>query len=177
MIADHAQTPYSRLPRTAQNAVQSPLLPLPAELRNQIWALLYKTARVTVMRSQRRYRKTGTSSPKTFQAWPAKCLPQPVCKQYWVEATGLFFSTATFDFGMGIFLAFARSPLTQAILSHIKRLSLWSNPDNSRLHASDVGRVSNLEGPHRFLWLSVDHRHLVEKLGVMHASASKKISD
>ncbi|KAJ4343580.1 hypothetical protein N0V87_000347 [Didymella glomerata] len=114
---------------TAQNAVESPLLRLPAELRNAIWELVYGNQTVFIARSTRGL-GLFRSSHAGYHRYdpdptPPSRTPQPISKQYWAEAKDVFYYSATFDFRcLRAFEAFATAPSTQAAVPYITRISI-----------------------------------------------------
>ncbi|KAF3032150.1 hypothetical protein E8E11_002698 [Didymella keratinophila] len=164
----------------AQNDVQSPLLRLPPELRNATWELAFGNMVVHVevrvrggtyddpgvddpwfwFRFEGSTRETADSDGDTTEDRPhAPPIPGPVCRRFFAEATGVFYSTSIFSFvaSMG-FRALARSNL--ACVPRIQRIAFdlkgWRAPKHSienfpykwrnACTTSLVGRFRSLEG-------------------------------
>lgn len=82
--------------------------------------------------------------------------PQPVSKQYWTEAKGIFYYSATFDFRcLRAFKTFATAPSTQAAVPYITRVfipTLLAVPSHffsnsiSELDLAIVRMFSHLKG-------------------------------
>jgi hypothetical protein len=155
--------------RTSLNSTASPLLRLPAELRNQIWHLAFgeKILHVNVGRipteteeqpqldytlfdsNGRSYEHTTPNSD-----WSLPGAPQTVCRQYWAEASQAFFSSCALMIDEpAAFRCFVQSG--EPIVSQIRRLLVfvcdkkshnfpmyWQDVFNSTL----VGRLTSLEG-------------------------------
>lgn len=104
--------------KTAQNALQSSLLRLPAELRNMIWTFAYGNGLI----EEDRVAYCGPKKPSLVYA-ESLGAPGLVSKQYWAEAWSVFLETCTFKFDTGdnwcSFLA-SGSP----VVGKIRRLSL-----------------------------------------------------
>lgn len=155
--------------RTSLNSTASPLLRLPAELRNQIWRLafgekmLYVSARRDPTNRRKRPQldyflydsvleqridRTTQHSHRSFLG-----APQPVCRQYWAEASHAFFSSCALvvDYGSStafpIFVQFGGP-----IVSQIRRLIVYDSGVTFPLSwdkvfkTALVGRLTSLEG-------------------------------
>ncbi|KAF1359827.1 hypothetical protein EJ07DRAFT_155764 [Lizonia empirigonia] len=141
---------------TAQNAIQSPFLRLPGELRIAIWQLLFGDQLVYFDR------KRGGSG-LAFMIWHDNWtrrrgqFPQLVCKQYWNETTSIFFSTSTFRTnGFEALHGLALDPSLQELVPRIRRLEIDSFLGSrirtkmaSTLTPSILARFEGLEG---FKW-------------------------
>lgn len=106
---------------TAHNAINSPLLRLPGELRNRIWDLCYGDMTVGFGITQ----ELGAANPFTGnpllglhivsrRSGSRTDIPKLVCKQVWYESSQVMFATATFAIN---------SPETCRILS--KSSPIW----------------------------------------------------
>lgn len=80
-------------------------------------------------------------------------LPALVCKQYWTEASTVFFSAAVFKFvSPFIFRGFVTSPRIQTVVPHIEQLFIASILDPTYF-ASTWGQVLDSANISRFLSL------------------------
>jgi hypothetical protein len=158
--------------RTTENAINSPLLRLPAELRNKIWAYAYGNAVVHV-----RSRMRSNVRELQFRVCPEENDPHAtreccslsdtkasvplVSKQLWFEATGTFMASNTLVFDRHYdFYEFAL--LRQESLSRLSRLLI--RPGNSPYFglgswatvstSSILGRFNNLQGVRLLLQVS-----------------------
>lgn len=108
-MTQERSTALNYVGRTAQNSPQSPLLRLPGELRNKIWAYAYGD----------KYVVAESLSELHSKSWA----PDLVCKQYWAEAWPIYIDTATFVFAFaGNLTKFASSGST--LVGKVRRLSV-----------------------------------------------------
>ncbi|KAH6625458.1 hypothetical protein C7974DRAFT_376970 [Boeremia exigua] len=152
---------------TARNAVHSPLLCLPAELREAIWKLAFDDQVIVV--SYRR-RKDGNGRNLSFQCFgtssghkaesgamhnAAESSPKPklVCRQFWAETSRVFLSSCRFQVNDA--RSFRELALSkQPVIPHIRRLNVyvWFAPHyfpafwDDVFTSSLVGRFVGLEG-------------------------------
>lgn len=154
--------------RTFMNSTASPLLCLPAELRNQIWHLAFggKILHVSVGRIPTETEEqpqldytlydsiSGKPKNRTTPNSSLPGAPQTVCRQYWAEASQVFFSSCALMIDEpAAFRCFAQSG--EPIVSQIRRLIVlvcgkkshnfpmyWQGVFNSTL----VGHLASLEG-------------------------------
>ncbi|KAF9692720.1 hypothetical protein EKO04_009235 [Ascochyta lentis] len=150
---------------TALNAVQSPLLRLPAELRNKIWSYAYGDEFVHVDQGFSKHRlfrfhvcqHKGSSRPcGCSRNTPLFSIPL-VSKQFWWEVSASFQSSATLVFNTedsyNVLRAFLRS--AHAFLAQVRYLELlvlsehWMYRGDLRgyaLTSALVGTMKNLQG-------------------------------
>ncbi|KAH6625430.1 hypothetical protein C7974DRAFT_425104 [Boeremia exigua] len=147
---------------TAQNAIQSPLLRLPAELRNKIWQLLYgdQHLEVAICRWDRKDFDMEFSilrrEPGLSVSWERPVhVPKPFCRQAWSESMAVFFSSAVFHFRDVTRLRRLISSLPhQPLVSRIQRIGLagfilrqheWMGL-HGKLDMVTVGKIVSLKG-------------------------------
>lgn len=155
--------------RATRNDVQSPLLRLPAELRNIIWEyafghmVVHVKSRLRLARNEEYDRKDP--DPWLwfrFEGFAREDLPilRPVCQRFFAEATGVFWSSCVFSFDKPMsFQALARSGLS--CVPRIQRIAIDLKGDHGGpshsienipwkwrnvFTVSFVGRFRNLEG-------------------------------
>jgi hypothetical protein len=143
--------------------MQSPLLRLPAELRNAIWEFAYSDKWIEVslrcteiiVRSRWHRPRKRRSSPFPYSEGPG---PGLVCRQHWAEVIPIFLETCTFSFKdestFEQFLTTGSSVIAQvrriAIrldLSHYIEMSDakgWSDAVRKVSHVAD--KLESLEG-------------------------------
>ena len=99
--------------------MQSPLLRLPAELRNIIWKLAYSEERLDVHACR--------CPPHHHSGLHFKgSAPGLVCKQHWAEAVPIFLETCTFSFNDDT--AFEEFLTTgSSVLAQVRRLAFYVN--------------------------------------------------
>jgi hypothetical protein len=177
--------------RTSLNSTASPLLRLPAELRNQIWHLafgekmLYVSARRDPTNRRKRPQldyflydsvleqridRTTQHSHRSFLG-----APQPVCRQYWAEASHAFFSSCVLvvdrnsSTAFPIFVQFGGP-----IVSQIRRLIVYNSnlsfplPWHSVFKTALVGRLTSLEGVSvsgNLTWFSAGDPRVTHSMG------------
>lgn len=169
--------------RTAQNAIRSPLLRLPGELRNAIWRLLFGDQLVEVDVDNRK----GGSGDRAwrygleFAIWldggrlRRGQFPQLVCKQYWNETKSIFFSTSTFQtIGYRAVHDLALDPSLRELVPRIRRLeiiSLLGSPRFTRLASAMtrylLARFEGLEGFKWVFWYTKSSEYWLEVTDVM----------
>lgn len=147
--------------RTSLNSTASPLLRLPAELRNQIWHLVFgdKMLRVSNIECRHDSGKQDRLLYAVFDSVNHKRpvdssisrAPKPVCRQYWAETSHIFLTSCVVRVDWPTALkAFVK--LGGPVIYRIRKLminttnldfpGLWRNVLNS----SYVGRLTSLEG-------------------------------
>ncbi|KAJ8119131.1 hypothetical protein OPT61_g16 [Boeremia exigua] len=150
---------------TARNTLDSPLLRLPAELRNLIWTFAFGDQIILVRGSRSSYdaenhlvdfRSLDAFSSfrhATLKVAESSFTPKLVCRQFWAETSQVFLSSCTFrvdhahDFRK---LALSKQP----VVPKIRRLMicLGSRTHNFPMYWHDVftsslvGRFTSLEG-------------------------------
>lgn len=84
---------------TARNSLESPLLRLPAEIRNQIWDLVYDGMAVAVRHTSTKTRMIVRDNRGVGVAFRDHCrTPDLICKQYWAEASAIALGKYCFYF-------------------------------------------------------------------------------
>ena len=137
--------------------MQSPLLRLPAELRNIIWKLAYSDERLDV--------QACCCQPRHHSGLRFKgSAPGLVCKQHWAEAAPIFLETCTFwfkdDSAFKEFLTTGSSVPAQVrrLAFHVD-LILFSEERNGKDWGNTLMKVSHLS-------------HELERLEGVHISAT-----
>ncbi|KZM22092.1 uncharacterized protein EKO05_0007877 [Ascochyta rabiei] len=143
---------------TAQNAIQSPLLRLPAELRNEIWDSVYSNMMIGMRFDYNHHIDYYPVRPSRDEYTPRRDkhvrLPGFVCKQFWAEVLGIFLSSFTLRLDdPGIFRAMiaSGSPLIPQVRS-VFLISQAYCPASfviawaETLTPSVVGQLKNLQG-------------------------------
>lgn len=122
--------------------MQSPLLRLPAELRNAIWKLAYSDKRLEVRARRVLPRR------RSFLYFEGPT-PGLVCKQHWAEVIPIFLETCTFAFNDDS--AFEEFLTTGSpVLAHVRRLafhvdlSLCIGVGTARDWANTLRKISDL---------------------------------
>jgi hypothetical protein len=142
--------------------VQSPLLRLPAELRNAIWELAYSDRRIEVS-----LRNTGKRSGKRsgkhirlFLYFEGSA-PGLVCKQHRAEVFPIFMQTCTFSFNddsaLGKFLTTGSS-----VLAQVRRIAI--RLDLIRIFDSRYGHYIDISDAKDWTCALRDVSHLSDKL-------------
>jgi hypothetical protein len=142
--------------------VQSPLLRLPAELRNAIWELAYSDRRIEVS-----LRNTGKRSGKRsgkhirlFLYFEGSA-PGLVCKQHRAEVFPIFMQTCTFSFNddsaLGKFLTTGSS-----VLAQVRRIAI--RLDLIRIFDSRYGHYIDISDAKDWACALRDVSHLSDKL-------------
>jgi hypothetical protein len=154
-----------------QNAERSPLLRLPAELRNKIWEYAYsgsvvfvdltrsisrsKMPRTLIFRSCQQEHDLASSVTCRHRACATPFSVPTVSKQFWFEAAAAFLASSTFDFeDAAVFHDFALSG--RSYISRIHRISLrdlsgfgWFGQKwHLALNSSLVALFEGLQGIH-----------------------------
>ncbi|KAJ4364924.1 hypothetical protein N0V95_000571 [Ascochyta clinopodiicola] len=162
---------------TAQNVLQSPLLHLPAELRNAIWMLVYGEMMVVVdfmhitSEGERSVELLfdiykDVSTDLILPDAPTSA-PKLVCRQFWAETSSVFLNSCTVRTGCGeAFRALALSK--QPIVQHVRKLIIiswmiqaWDFPRTwaKYLTSSIVGCFRSLQGVELYIRVH-DHEGL-----------------
>ncbi|KAF3039272.1 hypothetical protein E8E11_007448 [Didymella keratinophila] len=151
---------------TAQNACQSPLLRLLAELRSAIWDLAFGDKIIGVYTRGHVDPETPGAPFEVHYNWFERNAPYPesalrsispaqlVCKQYWSEVSQVFLSSCTIHFKRSdCFLDFIISG--HNTVSQVRRVKVVATLDTSRsqclsttrkFSTSAIGELRSLEG-------------------------------
>lgn len=163
---------------TAQNSLQSPLLRLPAELRDKIWHFAYGSEDVhCVWVDESEPNGKATYCVKHY-GWKYPAVPKLVSRQYWAESFVVFLASYSLSFfDSNVFFNFVRSDAP--IVSMVCRIDITSvmgdirSPDSTKswatvLSRAPTDRLTRLEGAN--VWIQ-------DELGELRASDLEDMVD
>ncbi|XPS79000.1 hypothetical protein M3J09_010994 [Ascochyta lentis] len=155
----------------AQNAVQSPLLRLPAELRSTIWNIVYGNMMVVIHSNNQKSGHKPSFRLKFdthenvitehFLTDAPVSAPKLVCRQFWAETSEVFLKSCTVRTASRKafrVLALSEQPIVQRVQKLIIAYARTWPSDFPRswanyLTSSLVGRFKNLRGVEMYLWV------------------------